>query len=641
MLPTPGQEKTECQISCHKERVMSFVNKNNWESHLVSPETVFSMIKPGMTIFIGTGPAAPRTLMKILLDADEDNIRDIELIQLAVQGDVILSIDKIHARNYRLKTFFSGFVSSSNTISSGQIDLIPAYASKIPEILKSGRIPIDVAFIQITPPNEAGYCSLGLAVDVAREVMEQAKIVVGEINEEVPFTFGDTFVSVKDFNLLVRSTRAPVIYERFRVTEEMDKVAANIASIIRDGDCLSFSHSPLFEALSPHLTGMKDLGIHSLYFTDALADLVKSGAVTNYRKSPFRGKSLTSYALGSRELLKWLDRNPLVDFQGTDYVCNPRLISENPQFTAIYEASKVDLLGSVSFPLKGAVMTGPGEVVDFLTGAEASKDGCTIIGLPSRNSKGEANIMVSLMDYPNQLRLRESVHMIVTEYGVANLKWRTIRERAQAMIEIAHPDDREYLIETARKKKIIYPNQIFIKESAHLYPSHISTTAEFKGGVTVKFRAIKPSDEEGMRRFFYRFSDQMIFYRFFYLVQTMTHDQMQEYVNVDYSKEMSIVGLAGTSDSEKIIAEARFVRDEESNYGDLAFLIDEAYQGIGVGTYLLHLLIKLARARGLKGFTAEVLPENQPMMKLFEKTDHLLEKGISNGTCYVKMRFKG
>lgn len=618
---------------------MPTINRNNWESHLVSPETIFSMIKPGMTIFIGTGPAAPRTLMKILLDADENNIRDIELIQLAVQGDVILSIDKIHAQKYRLKTFFSGFV-SSDTISSGQIDLIPAYASKIPKILKSGKIPIDVAFIQITPPNEAGYCSLGPAVDVAREVMEQAKIVVGEINEEVPFTFGDTFVPIKDFDLLVRSTRAPVLYERFKVTEIMDRVAANVASIIRDGDCLSFSHSPLFEALTPHLTHMKDLGIHSLYFTDAMADLVKSGAVTNYRKSPFRGKSLTSYALGSRELLKWLDRNPLVDFQGTDYVCNPQLIAENPQFTAIYEASKVDLLGGVSFPLKGEVITGPGEVVDFLTGAEASKDGCTIVGLPSRNSKGESNVMVSLMDYPNQLRLRESVHMIATEYGVANLKWRTLREMAQAMIEIAHPDDREYLIEQAKKKKIIYPNQIFIKGAAHLYPSHISTTAEFKGGISIKFRAIKPSDEEGMRKLFYRFSDQMIFYRYFYLVQTMTHDQMQEYVNVDYSQEMSVVGLVGKSDSEKIIAEARFVKDEESNCGEVAFLIDEAYQGIGLGTYLLQLLIKLARNLGLEGLTAEVLPENKSMIKLFQKTDHPLENDIVNGTCYMKMHFK-
>ena len=184
---------------------MPMINKKNWMSQLVSPATVFSIIKPGMSVFIGTGPAAPRTLMKILLDADEKNIRDIELIQLSVQGDIILSIDKIHARNYRLKSFFSGFVSST-TISSGQIDLIPAYASQIPRILKSGRIPIDVAFIQITPPNEAGYCSLGPAVDVAREVMQQAKIVVGEINEGCPVTPMETpLFPLKIFDLLVRS----------------------------------------------------------------------------------------------------------------------------------------------------------------------------------------------------------------------------------------------------------------------------------------------------------------------------------------------------------------------------------------------------------------------------------------------------
>ena len=616
---------------------MTSITKANWQSHVVSPETFFSRIKPGMTIFMGTGPATPRTLMKTLLNADEKNIRDIELIQLAVLGDVILSIDRIEAQNYRLKTFFSGFV-SSDTISSGRIDLIPAYASQIPRILKSGRIPIDMAFIQITPPNEAGYCSLGVAVDVAREVMARAGMVVGEINPHVPFTFGDTFVSIRDFDLLVQSTRMPLTYERFPVNPTMGRVAANVASVIKDGDCLCFSHSPLFDALSPHLRSMKDLGIHSLYFTDALADLVKSGAVTNYRKSPFRGKSLTSYALGSPALMKWLDRNPLVDFQGTDYVCNPRLIAENPQFTAIYEASKVDLLGGVSFPFKGAVMTGPGEVVDFLTGADASRGGSTIIGLPSRNSRGESNILVALMDYPNQLRLRESIHMVATEYGVANLKWRTLREKAQAMIEIAHPDDREQLMEKARQKKITYPNQIFIKQT-HLYPADISVKQTFRNNISVTFRAIKPSDEEGMRRFFYRCSEQMIFYRFFYSIKTMTHDQMQEYVNIDFGKELSIVGITGDSGMEKIIAEARFVTDDNDDYADVAFLIDESFQGMGLGTFLLNLLIDLAKKRELKGFTAEVLPDNQPMLKVFQKTDHMLETRIANGTCYIKIKF--
>ncbi len=619
---------------------MSDLNFSNWEERLVAPETILNYINPGMTVFVGTGPAAPRTLITTLLDVDTHNIRDLELVQLAVQGETFLSVDKLNAPNHRLKTFFSGFV-AWDTISTGQVDLVPAYASEIPEIIKSRRIDIDVAFIQITPPDESGYCSLGVAVDVAREAMDHASLVVGEINDKMPFTYGDTFVSIEDFDLLVLSNRKPVSYELPVVSESMKKVADNVASMIRNGDCINYAMGPLFEALVPFLSGKKDLGVHSLYFTDALAELVKSGAVNNRRKSPFRGKSLVSYALGTKELMTWLDRNPLVEFQGIDWVCNHQLIGKNPKFVAIYEGRKADILGSVAFPLKGAVITGPGEGIDFFKGAEASEGGFTIIGLPSRDANGKSNILLSIENYANQLRLRESVHMIVTEYGVANLKWRSLRERAQAIIDIAHPDDREALIHQARQRKIIYPNQIFVTQSAHLYPAHIASTQTFKGGVSVRFRAIKPSDEETMRRFFYRCSKEMIFYRFFYSIKTMSHDKMQEYVNVDYAKEVSIVGMAEKNDTEKIIAEARLIRDEDSHCGEVAFLIDEAFQGIGVGTYLMELLVSLAREQGLAGVTADVLSENQPMIKVFEKSKLPLETSLDSGVYHMKISFPG
>ncbi|MCG8687497.1 MAG: GNAT family N-acetyltransferase [Desulfobacterales bacterium] len=613
---------------------MSEINVTNWEKHLVPPETVLNHIKPGMTVFIGTGPAAPRTLIRTLLDVDTHNIRDLELVQLAVLGETILSLDRLSAPNYRLKTFFSGFV-AWDTISEGQVDLIPAYSSEIPEIIKSRRIDMDVAFIQITPPNDAGYCSLGVAVDVAREVMEKATLVVGEVNKDMPFTYGDTFVSIEEFDLLVRSDREPVTYQPAPVPDVMKKVAANVASVIRDGDCINYSHGPLFEALVPFLSDKKDLGIHSLYFTDAMAELVNSGAVTNHRKSPFRGKSLASYALGTKELMKWLDKNPLVEFQGIDWVCNSQFIANNPQFVAIYEGRKADIQGSVAFPLKGSVITGPGEGIDFYKGAEASRDGATIIGLPSRNAKGESNILTSIQNYANQLRLRESVHVMATEYGVAMLKWRPLRERAQAIIDIAHPDDREELIKEARERKIIYPNQIFVSRSAHLYPDHIAYTKTFKGGKTVRFRAMKPSDEEAMRRFFYRCSREMVFYRFFYSIKTMSHDKMQEYVNVDYANEFSVVGFGGKKGEGKMIAEARLVTSEDGDMGEVAFLIDETYQGVGVGTYLMELLISEGRNRGLKSLSAQVLSDNQPMIKVFEKSGLPLESRLEGGVYQV------
>jgi GNAT superfamily N-acetyltransferase len=270
---------------------------------------------------------------------------------------------------------------------------------------------------------------------------------------------------------------------------------------------------------------------------------------------------------------------------------------------------------------KGSIVAGPGESADLLTGAEISPGGSTVFGLPSRNERGKPNIVIMLRDLRNQFHMRESIDAVVTEYGIANLKWRSIRERAQALIDIAHPDDRKNLVEQAKEKQILLPDQIFLSESAHLYPMEITTECTFKGGLKARIRAIKPSDEEAMRRLFYRFSDKMIYRRYFYPVRTMPHDKMQEYVNVDYGRAMSIVVLAGEPDQERIIAEGRFDRDEQSAYGNVAFVVDEQYQGRGIATYLYKMLIRLAKERGLKGFTAEVLDTNKSMMKVFEKSD--------------------
>jgi acyl-CoA hydrolase/GNAT superfamily N-acetyltransferase len=606
-----------------------------WEHLVVSPDTVLTSIKPGMTIFFGSGVAEPRTLMKCLIESGLSNTNDLELIQLTSHGDV-LSLRDLDYQKYRLKTFFSTWV-ASEVVVAGNVDLIPGRISQIPRIIKSKRIPIDVAFIQITPPNDDGYCSLGVAVDIAREAMEQASLVVGEINTEIPFTLGDTIVSISDFDLLVRSTEPPGYFKRQNVSKAIDQVAANISQVIEDGDCVCFHTGPLFEALGRHLATKRHLGIHSAYFTDALMDLVKSGAVTNYRKTVFRGKSSASYALGTPELMAWLDHNPLVEFQGIEQLFDPIKIGCNPNFVAVFEASKVDLLGRVSFSVgRRSITSGPGEGADLFTGAEISPGGRTILGLPSRNRKGDPNIVAMLRDLRNQFHMRESIDVLVTEYGIANLKWRTIRERAQALIDIAHPNDREKLVERAKKKKLLFPDQIFLSESAQLYPMDIATEHVFKNGLKVRFRAIKPSDEEAMRRLFYRFSNQTVFRRFLFPISTMPHNKMQEYVNVAYSHMMSVVALVGESDQETIIAEARYVKDEKSGYGDLAFVVDEDYQGIGIGSYLYEMLIRLAKDRGLKGFTAEVLPANQSMMKVFENgllpVNARVEQGLSRLT---------
>ncbi|MBI9087351.1 MAG: GNAT family N-acetyltransferase [Desulfobacterales bacterium] len=607
----------------------------DWKKRVVSPAKVLERIEPGGSIFIGTGMAEPRTLVRHLMATEAPNLQDLELIQLVSFGEAI----SLGSTKYRLKTFFSGWV-ASDAIRAGRIDLIPSRFSRIPRLIRSGRLRIDVAFIQITPPDAAGYSSLGLAVDVARLAMERATLKVGEINRQVPMTYGDTLIPLSEFDLLVEAEDPPFSFNRWPMDPAFERVAVQVASVIENGACIGFSLGPLYEALSRHLVNKRDLGVHSPFFTDPLMDLVKSGAVTNRRKRITKGRSLASYAFGSTDLLKWLDKNPRVEFQDIESVCNPVRIGQNPGFVAVLPARKVDLSGRIALHIgKGNVAAGPGEAADFVNGAEMSRGGLSVFALPSRNRKGEGNIRLSVEELPNQFSLRESVDMVATEYGVAALGGRTVRERAQALIEIAHPDDRPQLVQQAKDTHMIYPDQIFLAESAHLYPQEIATAHHFKDGQRVRFRAIRPSDEEEMRRLFYRFSDKAVYYRYFTPIKAMPHARMQSYVNVDYRQSMSLVGVVGEVGQGRIIAEARYVRHQDRPWADVAFVVDGEYEGRGIATWMYAMLVRLARERGLQGFTADVLASNMGMMKVFEKGGSPVRARLSDGAYELSIPF--
>ncbi|MGB7920277.1 MAG: GNAT family N-acetyltransferase [Desulfobacterales bacterium] len=611
---------------------------DQWKAKMISPEEVIRKIKPGMSIFIGTGAAEPRTLVRTLMNSTAGNLNDLELIQLVSFGDAI-SLGKLRSQQYRLKTFFSGWV-SQDAIREGRVDLIPSRFAWIPDLIESGQIPVQAAFVQITPPDKNGNCSLGVAVDAARQAMEKATLVIGEINPQVPRTFGDTFVSVSEFTHLVEALDTPIYFDRFPVDAVYDQLAVRVAELVEDRSCIAFSIGPLFEALGRHLVDKKHLGVHSPVFTDALMDLVTVGAITNRSKGTYRGKSLTSYAIGTPELFTWLDQNPLVEFQAIDKVFNPSQIGRNAHFTAVVAARKVDLYGRIVLQIgKGTVATGPAEVADLVSGAEISPGGRTIFALTSRNKKGISNILISIKEFPNQFKARESVDVMVTEYGIARLKGFTLRERAQALIDIAHPADRPLLIEQAKAANIIYPDQIFLADSGHLYPAAVDEISRLKDGTAVRYRPMKPSDEEQMRQLFYRFSDEAVYYRYFGHVKAMPHAKMQQYVNVDWSNTMSIVGLVESGDKSRVIAEARYIVERERPYAEVVFVVDEAYQGQGIATYMLRMLVRLARERGVQGFTADVLFSNLGMMKVFRNGGLPIKAELNQGIYHLFIPF--
>jgi RimJ/RimL family protein N-acetyltransferase len=273
-------------------------------------------------------------------------------------------------------------------------------------------------------------------------------------------------------------------------------------------------------------------------------------------------------------------------------------------------------------------------------GAALSKNGRTVFALPSRNRQGEANIVISVESMPYQFSNRESLDVVVTEYGVAYLMGRTLRQRAQALIDIAHPDDRAGLVQQAKDAKMIYADQIYFADSGHLYPEKVSCAHTFKDGLSVRFRAIKPSDEDEMRRLFYRFSDQAVYYRYFSPIKAMPHRKMQEYVTVDYRRIMSVVGVIEETGTERIVAEGRYVRSHDRPYSDTAFIVDEAYQGKGMASFLFELLIKIAKEEGVEGFTADVLSVNKAMLRVYEKSGFPIKAVLSAGAYELTMPFQ-
>jgi RimJ/RimL family protein N-acetyltransferase len=445
---------------------------------------------------------------------------------------------------------------------------------------------------------------------------------------------------MSEFDMLIYSRDDPIYFARWETGPVFDMIADRISTLIQDKSCVAFSIGPLFESLSRKLVHKRHLGIHSPVITDALMDLVKSGAVTNLHKAVFQGKSIASYAFGTKELMAWLDRNPLVNLLEIQTVFNPVIIGKNPNFIAVMPVRQVDLSGRIVIHRgQSRIISAPMELMDSLTGAQISEGGHIVFGLPSRNQFREPNIKLSVEQDCHQLGFEESIDMVVTEYGTAMLAGLSIRERALALIEIAHPDDRLALFNAAKNKKMLYPDQIFAREISALYPGEIHDQHFFKNNLKVRFRPIKPSDEEQMRRLFYKFSDEAIYYRYFHTITIMPHAKMQEYVNVDWRHTMSIVGLVGEPGEGVIIAEARYICGPSGRDAEIALIVDENYGNHGIATYMVDMLTKLGKNRGVDFFTAEVLCSNRKIMNVFKKVFPDLETLMSDQVYSVVMPF--
>lgn len=410
----------------------------------VSPEEALSVIQAGHRVFVQGSAHTPINLLHALA-RQAPRLKDVEIVCISVYGD--LEIDKPQYEG--IFHINSMFVSAAirQAINEGRADYIPVFLSEIPELFKQQILPIDVAIVHVSVPDAHGYCSLGVSVDIARSAVNTARNVIAQVNPNIPRTHGDGMIHISRFSSVVYC-EDPLHEADFseKVTEEDKKIGRFVAELIDDKSTIQMGIGSIPDAVLRCLGNHKDLGVHTEMFSDGIIDLFEKDVINNKYKRIHPNKTVTAFALGSKRLYDYVDDNPAFAFLDIDYVNEAGVIKRNPRVVAINSAVEIDITGQVCADSIGTYQySGVGGQMDFMRGAALSEGGKPIIALPSRTKKGISRIVPFLKPGAGVVTTRAHVHYVVTEYGVAYLFGKNFRQRAKALINIAHPDDRELL----------------------------------------------------------------------------------------------------------------------------------------------------------------------------------------------------
>ncbi|MBU0719516.1 MAG: GNAT family N-acetyltransferase, partial [Planctomycetes bacterium] len=392
-----------------------------------------------------------------------------------------------------------------------------------------------------------------------------------------------------------------------------------------------------------YLGGFKNLGIHTEMFSDGVIPLIEKGVITNSEKTLHRGKIVATFVMGSRKLYDFIDNNPLIEFHPVEYTNDPFIIAQNDKMISINAAIEVDLTGQVCSDSLGTMFySGIGGQVDFVRGSARSKGGKPIIALPS-TAKGDtySRIVPYLKQGAGVVTSRGDVHYVVTEYGAAYLHGRNIRERAMALIQVAHPKFRPWLLAEAKARNLVYQDQIELRIQAPVYPDDLECWIPLKDKSKMFLRPLKLTDEPLLRDMFYKLSPESVHYRFFRAIKSMPHEKLQEFLRVDYQADMALVVLTSSREDAEIVGIAHYGTDPRTNFAEASFLVRDNDQGKGIGTVLLRSLLDAARSRGIAGFTAEVLADNHGMLRVFHKCGHPIESSLEDAVYHLRIPFTG
>ena len=590
--------------------------KTKYADKIGTAAKAMRLVQSGDSVFIGSGCGQPQYLVNALVEFCEE-VRDVRILNILTMGKTPY-LEPRNKDRFSLNTFFIGD-NVRGSIENGVGDYTPIFLSEIPGEFNSGRIQIDVALISVSPPDAGGLCSLGVSVDVVKAAAANAKYVIAQVNARMPRTFGDSFIHVNDIEVLVPYDEELVEVALPEADAVMRRIGQNIARLIEDGSTIECGIGRVPQVVAECLRDKKDLGIHTELFGDWIIDLVECGAITCAKKTLNRGKVVATFCMGSRKLYDYIDNNPFFEFYPTEYVNDPYIIGQHEKMVAINVGLEVDLTGQVCADSLGyKFYSGIGGQLDFNRGAARSRGGKAIIVVPSTAKNGEiSRIVPHLSEGAGVVVTRGDVHYVVSEYGVAYLHGKSIRDRVLSLINIAHPKFRSDLIQAAKANKYLYEDQIVIDTERILYPEELEVYQTLNDGTELFFRPVKPTDEAALSEMLYSLSPTSLHTRYMTHTMTFPHKDVQQLTNVDYINNLAIVGTVPGVSSEEIVAIAQYFLDPKTQSAEVAFIVQDEWQQKGMGTLLLQYLCRVAKQRGIKKFYAKVLPTNKAMLSVF------------------------
>ena len=616
--------------------------QEKYPEKFVADALIFSHIRRGDHIFVFSGCGEPQHLINVLMNFVESHPKaffDAEIINVYLLGLSPYTQEKFK-NNFRCNAFFIGN-SIRESVNRGAADYTPISLSQVPQLMSTGMVKIDVALVQTSLPDEHGFLSLGVGVDIVKAATESASVVIAQLNPLMPRIHGDGFINLQDVDFVIPYEEPILELNDGAPSREVENIGKYVAQLIQDGSTIQVGYGAVPNAVMTNLYNKKHLGVHTELLGNGLVKLIKAGIIDNSQKSVNRGKTIASFSMGAKETYAFLNDNPSIIFRSIDYTNNPLIIAQHDNMVAINSALEIDLTGQATAEsLGGLFFSGVGGQQDFMRGALLAKNGKTILAMKSSAlNETISRIVPSLKENSGVTINRADIRYVVTEYGIAYLHGKNIRERAMDLISMAHPKFRAYLIEEAKKRGFIYADQAYLSSQDEEYPEKMDAYRTTKKGFPLFIRPVKINDEPLLKDFFYSLSDHTLHLRFISSRLDIPHETLQNYVVIDHNTSLALV-VTTADKKDEVLAYGQYEINKPTHTAEVALVVRDDHQNMGIGTELLAYLTYLARREGLFGFTATVLMENRAMLHLFYNHEFETVKKNEGGVYELQISFK-